>query len=71
MNWKQFIYRYKHIFVALYFPVYMVWFVWLEAVVIGLLVCYAAMFGYDNLYKQINETLQKIRELLAGTTKEE
>ena len=31
MNWKQFIYRYKHIFVALYFPVYMVWFVWLEA----------------------------------------
>ena len=31
MNWKQFIYRYKHIFVALYFPVYMVWFMWLEA----------------------------------------
>ena len=31
MNWKQFIYCYKHIFVALYFPVYMVWFMWLEA----------------------------------------
>lgn len=31
---------------------------------------YAAMFGYDNLYKQIMETVQKIRELLAGITKD-
>lgn len=55
---------------AQYFGIVMLWYYWLAAVVIGLLVCYAAMFGYDNLYKQINETLQKIRELLAGTTKE-
>lgn len=56
---------------AQYFGIVMLWYYWLAAVVVGLLVCYAAMFGYDNLYKQINETLQKIRELLAGTTKEE
>lgn len=56
---------------AQYLGIVMLWYYWLAAVVIGLLVCYAAMFGYDNLYKQINETLQKIRELLAGTTKEE
>lgn len=56
---------------AQYFGIDMLWYYWLAAIVVGLLVCYAAMFGYDNLYKQINETLQKIRELLAGTTKEE
>lgn len=43
---------------------------WVAAIALGFLVCYAAMFGYDNLYKQIMETVQKIRELLAGITKD-
>lgn len=55
---------------AQYFNIAMLWYYWVAAIALGFLVCYAAMFGYDNLYKQIMETVQKIRELLAGITKD-
>lgn len=55
---------------AQYFNITMLWYYWVAAIALGFLVCYAAMFGYDNLYKQIMETVQKIRELLAGITKD-
>lgn len=46
--------------------VIMLWYRWVAAVAIGILVCYAAMYGYDNLYKQIMETLKKIKDILEG-----
>lgn len=55
---------------AQYFNVAMLWYYWAAAIALGFLVCYEAMFGYDNLYKQIMKTVQKIRELLAGITKD-
>lgn len=48
------------------FNIYMLWYYWIAAGVLGLLVCYAAMFGYDNLYKQVLETIKKIKEIIAG-----
>lgn len=46
--------------------VYMFWYYWIAAIGLGLIVCYAAMFGYDNLYKQIMETVKKAKEIIAG-----
>lgn len=37
-----------------------VWYYWVATGVVALFVCYAAMFGYDNLYKQIKELIDKI-----------
>lgn len=45
--------------------VVMLWYYWVAAVVIGLLVCYAAMYGYDNLYKQLGEMLKQARQIVA------
>ncbi|MGF0032597.1 hypothetical protein ACQRBN_06470 [Bariatricus sp. SGI.154] len=49
-----------------YFKLTMHWYYAVAAVVVGLLVCYAAMYGYDNLYKQFAEMLQTIKKILAG-----
>ena len=43
----------------------MLWYYWAAAVVVGLLVCYAAMYGYDNLYKQVGEMLKQVRQIIA------
>lgn len=56
---------------AAYFNVIMLWYYWVAVAAVGLLVCYAAIFGYDNLYKQIIETLVKAKAIIADliTTK--
>lgn len=50
---------------AAYFNVVMLWYYWVAVAAVGLLVCYAAMFGYDNLYKQIKETYDRIKVIIA------
>lgn len=45
--------------------VVMLWYYWVAAVVVGLLVCYAAMYGYDNLYKQVGGMIKQAREVIA------
>ncbi len=51
---------------AAIFGITMLWYYWVGAVVVALCVCYAAMYGYDNLYSAIWETIKKIREIIAG-----
>jgi len=51
---------------AAIFKVAMLWYYWVGAVVVALCVCYAAMYGYDNFYAHIWETIKKIREIIAG-----
>ena len=54
---------------AAIYKVAMLWYYWAATAIIGLLVCYAAMFGYDNLYKQIKETYEKAKSILADFIK--
>lgn len=49
--------------------VHMLWYHWVATIVLGVFVCYAAMFGYDNLYKQVMDTYKIIKQILAGTYK--
>ena len=44
---------------AAYMAIRLLWYHWAAAVVVGFLVAYAAMFGFDKL----REALEKIREL--------
>lgn len=48
----------------------MMWYYWLATAALGVLVCYAAMYGYDTLYKKIKETYKIIQEIVAGNYKE-
>jgi|GEM_PF-204292 len=50
-----------------YFHVAMIWYYWVAVAVLGFMVCYAAMYGYDNLYSQIKDTIAKAREIIAGS----
>lgn len=42
----------------------MIWYYVVIAFIIGIIVCYAAMFGYDNLYKEIVETIARIKQIM-------
>lgn len=40
--------------------VQILWYFWIIAFVVGVLVTYGAIFGYDNLYSQIFEALKNL-----------
>ena len=40
------------------------WYYWPLAIIMGVMVCYGAMFGYDNLYKQISTAIKALIETL-------
>ena len=42
------------------------WYYWVLAFIIGILVSYGAMFGYDNLYKQIFVAMKALIAALFG-----
>ena len=46
------------------FSVQILWYFWILAVITGVLVCYGAIFGYDNLYQQIGTAAKAIIEAL-------
>ena len=40
------------------------WYYWPLSIIVGVMVCYGAMFGYDNLYKQISTAIKALIEAL-------
>jgi len=42
------------------------WYFWVLAFIVGIMVAYGAMFGYDNLYKQIFTALKSLIAALFG-----
>lgn len=40
------------------------WYYWPLAIIAGILVCYGAIFGYDNLYKQLSTAIKALIEAL-------
>ncbi len=49
-----------------YFEITMQWYFAVAILALGILVCYAAMYGYDNLYKQFTEMICTIKKIIAG-----
>lgn len=49
------------------FSVVMYWYYWVAVLALAVLVAYAAMFGYDNLYNEVMATIKKIKDIMAGT----
>lgn len=43
--------------------IHMLWYYWVLAVIAGVLVAYGAIFGYDNLYKQL---ITAVKNLIAA-----
>ena len=41
------------------------WYYWPATLILGILVCYGAMFGYDNLYKQLSTAIKALIEALS------
>ena len=39
------------------------WYEIVEAVALGIVVSYGAMFGYDNLYKQVAQAIKSIKDI--------
>lgn len=50
------------------FKIDVVWYTVAASVIMGFVVAYGAMYGFDNLYGQL---LDKLKELLGGNKKEE
>lgn len=42
------------------------WYYWVLAFIVGILVAYGAMFGYDNLYKQIFTAIKSLIDTIFG-----
>ena len=40
------------------------WYYWPVAILVGILVCYGAIFGYDNLYKQLSTAIKALIEAI-------
>ncbi len=40
------------------------WYYWPLTIIVGILVCYGAIFGYDNLYKQLSTALKALIEAI-------
>lgn len=41
------------------------WYYWPVTLILGILVCYGAIFGYDNLYKQLSTAIKALIEALS------
>lgn len=48
------------VIVCAVFHVQILWYFWILAIVVGVLVTYGAIFGYDNLYKQIGTAVKNL-----------
>lgn len=47
-----------------YYQIKMLWYNWGGVLVTGVLVCYAAIFGYDKLWNKFKENYTKAKEVL-------
>lgn len=48
---------------VMHFHIY--WYYWPVTLILGILVCYGAIFGYDNLYKQLSTAIKALIEALS------
>lgn len=46
------------------FGVQILWYFWILAFILGVLVCYGAIFGYDNLYNEIGVAIKALIEAI-------
>lgn len=46
-----------------YFNIPLYWYIFVIALIIGFVICYTAMYGYDNLYHIIKDVIKHSKEL--------
>lgn len=47
------------------FNITIVWYYYVATAIIGFFVCYAAIFGYDNLYSYVWQTVKQIKQIIS------